>query len=158
MCLFTYTGNTEEIFDLKNDQRYQDLATDFRTYTVCEAVHEQLGVMVSINYGISKNLGYPNEYLMRMKDLLNNINNMQKHFAEQSQLVTQKLIKEYNFPEEGLNRQAFQNKNNSRQGLGIALRQGSSDPDVVGRVVKTLLAQSQSCRDHVSKIDYSNIE
>ena len=155
VCLFTFTVKADEV-DLSNDERYQNIATDFRTFTVCEAIHDNLELLVAVNYGVGKNLGYPPEYLQRIRELLENITNMENHFAKQSELVIQKLIEEYKFPEEGLKRQATLNKNRQNQGINSALFRGKTNPDLIGNVVANLLAKSKSCRNHVSDIDYTD--
>ena len=54
--------------------------------------------------------------------------------------------------------QEKQNKIRTGQSLGLAIAQGKENPSSLTNIVKGLLLKSQSCRDYVSTVDYSDIE
>ena len=101
---FTFTVKAQDYsdptFDFQNDANYQALASDFRKYTVCGAIHDSLLLLVSASI-----------------------------------LVLVLILV-----------------------LGLAMAQGKEDPDASANLVKGLLTTSQSCRDYVSTVDYSDIE
>ena len=148
----------DENHDYVNDKAYQALASDFREYTVCSAVHDNLTMLVAVNYGVGSNLGYPTEYLQRMQQLIDNIKMQRDTFNIKSKLVIKKLIKDYNFPLAGLLEQEKRNQIQTGQSLGLAIAQGKENPSSLTNIVKGLLLKSQSCRDYVSTVDYSNVE
>ena len=145
-------------FDFKNDANYQALASDFREYTICSAIHDSLLLLVSANYGVGSNLGYPPEFLNKLQELMANIINQRNVFDEKTKLVIKKLIVDYNFPQDGLMAQAQKNRFDSQQSVGMAMAQGKEAPEMVANLVKGLLEKSQSCRGYVSTVDYSDIE
>ena len=83
ILLFTFLSPTKvlaeynENYDWNNDQQYQNLAEDFRTYSICEAVHKTLSVFIAINYGVGSKMNYPAEWLTQQKGLIQNINSQQ---------------------------------------------------------------------------------
>lgn len=149
---------SDTTFDFKNDANYQALASDFREYTICSAIHDSLLLLVSANYGVGSNLGYPPEFLNKLKELMANIINERNMFEEKTKLVMKKLMTDYNFPQEGLMAQANKNRFDSQQSVGMAMAQGKETPQMTANLVKGLLVKSQSCRDYNSTVDYSNIE
>tara|TARA_Y100001970_G_C14013560_1_gene739768 strand:+ start:465 stop:989 length:525 start_codon:yes stop_codon:yes gene_type:complete len=161
-CLTTtvqaVTSYPDENHDYQNDATYQAIASDFREYTVCGAIHDNLTMLVAVNYGVGANLGYPTEYLQRMQELLANIKLQKEMFEGKSQLVIKKLINDYNFPLDGLLEQMRRNQVQTQQSIGLVLAQGKENPAMIANVVKGLLEKSQSCRNHISTVDYSNIE
>ena len=148
----------DENYDYTNDATYQAIASDFREYTVCGAIHDNLMMLVAVNYGVGSNLGYPTEYLQRMQELLANIKAQRQMFESKSQMVIKKLIKDYNFPLPGLIEQMRSNQIQTQQSIGLVIAQGKENPAMITNVVKGLLEKSQMCRDYVSTVDYSNIE
>lgn len=159
---FTFTAKAQDFndltYDFKNDADYQALASDFRQYTVCGAIHDSLLLLVSANYGVGSNLGYPPEFLNKLRDLMANIITQRTVFDEKTELVIKKLVKDYNFPQEGLIAQLQRNRYESQQSVGLAMAQGKEDPNASANLVKGLLVTSQSCRDYISQVDYSDIE
>ena len=79
-------------------------------------------------------------------------------FDEKTELVIKKLVKDYNFPQEGLIAQLQRNRYESQQSVGLAMAQGKEDPNASANLVKGLLVTSKSCRDYISQVDYSDIE
>ncbi len=161
LCLFTFNVKAEHIdetYDWKSDEHYQNIATDFRTYTVCEGVHNNIALIVSIHYGVSQNLGFGDSYLQRIRELLTNTLNMEKHFANITEKPIQLLMEEYHVSEAGLRGQAIKNQNSQKQGLSMALSRSNNNPDQMALVIKKLLNQSQTCRNHESEIDYSSLD
>ena len=159
---FTFTVKAQDYndptFDFQNDADYQALASDFRKYTVCGAIHDSLLLLVSANYGVGSNLGYPPEFLSKLRDLMANIISQRTVYDEKVELVIKKLMKDYNFPQEGLLAQVQRNRYESQQSVGLAMAQGKEDPNASANLVKGLLVTSQSCRDYISQVDYSDIE
>tara|TARA_Y100001937_G_C7088646_1_gene316610 strand:- start:440 stop:982 length:543 start_codon:yes stop_codon:yes gene_type:complete len=151
-------GYPDPSHDYNNDDYYQSLASDFREYTVCGAIHDNLMMLVAVNIGVGSNLGYPTEYVQRMQELIDNIKSQRTSFDEKSELVIKKLIKDYNFPLPGLLEQAKANRFQTQQSIWLALAQGKEQPGLLANVVKSLLAQSQTCRDYSSLVDYSDVE
>jgi len=161
LCLFTFNVKAEHIddtYDWKKDEHYQNIATDFRTYTVCEGLHNNIALIVSVHYGVSQNLGFGDSYLQRIRELLANTLSMEKYFANETEKPIQFLMEQYHVSEAGLRGQAIKNQNGQKQGLSLAFSRSSGNPDQMTLVIKNLLDRSQMCRNHESKIDYSSLD
>jgi len=161
LCLFTFNVKAEHIdetYDWDKDEHYQNIATDFRTYTVCEAVHNNLALIISLHYGVSENLGFQTEYLQRIKEMLSNTINFEKHFASETLNPVQFLMEQYHVPESGLRRQSIKNQNTQKQGLIMAFARSNNNPTQMTNIIKKLLDQSKMCRNYESKIDYSSLD
>jgi hypothetical protein len=162
---FSFTAKAQEqnevlppVFDYQNNKEYQALASDFREYTICGAIHDSLLLLVSANYGVGSNLGYPPEFLNKLKDLMGNIISQRNVFDEKTKLVIKKLMIDFKFPQQGLMSQAQKNRFDSQSSVGMGMAQGKENPQMSANLVKGLLVKSQSCREYVSTVDYSNIE
>ena len=161
LCLFTFNVKAEHIdetYDWDKDEHYQNIATDFRTYTVCEAIHDNIALTVSIHYGVSQNLRFGESYLQRIRELLENTLNMKKHFANETKKPIQFLMEEYHVPESGLRAQATRNQIGQKQGLSLAFIRSGKNPNQMSIVIKQLLGKSQTCRNYESEIDYSSLD
>ena len=161
LCLFTLTvkaDHIDETYDWKSDEHYQNIATDFRTYTVCEAVHNNLALIVSLHYGVSENLGFQTSYLQRIEEMLSNTTNLEKHFASETLNPVKLLMEQYHVPAIGLQRQAIKNQNIQKQGMSMAFARSNNNPNQMTIIIKKLLDQSKLCRNHESKVDYSSLD
>jgi len=160
ILLFTFLSPTKvlaeynENYDWNNDQQYQNLAEDFRTYSICEAVHKTLSVFIAINYGVGSNMNYPAEWLTQQKGLIQNINSQQVLYGDKTNRVIEKLMSEYNFPYQMLEYQKTDNQARSTQSIMIAMSMSSQDPDRATTVIAGMLTESQKCRSYQEKGDY----
>ena len=141
-------------YDWDNDVIYQSLAEDFRTYTVCQSIHQNLARFVTINYGVGSNLGYPAEWLEQQRSLLSNILAQDSIFADKIVLVITELMQKYNFEYQTLDFQLRENQTKTTQSIIIAISMSIEDPSKSTLVIKGLLTESQRCRSYESKYIY----
>ena len=138
-------------YDWDSDKKYQGLAEDFRTFTVCEAIHKNLSIFIAIHYGIGSNMNYPAEWLTQQQSLIQNINRQQVIYGDKSEKVIEKLIEEYNFPYQMLDAQRTKNQASSTQQIMFALATSSQDPNRATSVIKGMLEESKRCRGYQEK-------
>ena len=141
-------------YDWDNDVIYQSLAEDFRTYTACQSIHQNLARFVTINYGVGSNLGYPAEWLEQQRSLLDNILAQDGIFADKIVLVITELMIKYNFSFQSLDAQMRENQTKTTQSIIIAISMSMEDPNKSTLVIKSLLGESQRCRSYESKYIY----
>ena len=58
---FTFSSFANEV-DFTKDGHYHKLAEDFKMYSVCQAIHQNLGMFIVINYGVGANLKFPEKW------------------------------------------------------------------------------------------------
>jgi len=150
----TVSAQIDPNYDWTNDQEYQNLAEDFRNYTTCQAIHQNLARFVTINYGVGSNLGYPAEWLEQQRALLNNILAQDSVFADKIVVVITELMEKYNFEYQSLDFQMRENQTKTTQSIIIAITMSIEDPNKSTIVVKGLLTESQRCRSYESKYIY----
>ena len=158
LCVFmlpkTVVAEYNENYDWNNDQKYQNLAEDFRTYSICEAIHKTLSVFIAINYGIGSNMSYPTEWLNQQQLLIQNINSQQTLYGDKTNRVIEKLMSEYNFPYQMLEYQKTDNQARSTQSIMIAMSMSSQEPNKATTIIAGMLTESQKCRSYQEKGNY----
>jgi len=151
--LFTTNANaTQNTFE--EDANYQSMAEDFRTYSVCQAIHSNLGMFIVINYGVGANLKFPTAWLEQQRGLIQNIASQQVIFGDKLEVVINKLHEEYGFPLQGLHEQKRLNQANTTQGIIFSISSSMSNPDEAIAIVKGMLNESKRCREYESKFNY----
>ena len=138
------------------DAKYQFLAEDFRTYSVCQSIHQNLSMFIAINYGVGANLNFPPEWLEQQRGLIQNIISQERQFGEKLEVVINKLHEEYDFPVQGLNEQKRLNQSNTTQGIIFSISASIGDPDKASIIIKNMLMESQTCRAYESKFNYED--
>jgi len=153
LCTFLGTAHANEN-DYANNQEYQSLAEDFRTYSVCQSIHQNLAMFIAINYGVGANLNFPPEWLEQQRSLINNISIQEELFGDKLILTMKKLNEDFGFPLQGLEQQKRNNQSGTTQQIIFTIANSIGDPDKVSMVVKDMLDQSVQCRQHESKVNY----
>jgi len=141
-------------YDWDNDQEYQNLAEDFRNYTTCQAIHQNLARFVTINYGVGSNLGYPAEWLEQQRLLLENANTQEIIYGDKTERTMMQLMMRYQLPYQILDAQRNQNQAGTTQSIMFAIAPGSKDPTVASNVIKGILTESSNCQAYQEKGDY----
>ena len=142
--------------DYSTDARYQSIAEDFRTYSTCQALHQNLSMFIAIHYGIGANMNFPTEWLQQQRGLIQNIVSHDTKFGDKLELVINKLHEEYGFPIQGLNEQKRLNQSNTTQGIIFSISSAISNPEKASIIIKQMLDESKRCRDYQSKFNYED--
>tara|TARA_B100000989_G_scaffold246908_1_gene194149 strand:- start:815 stop:1312 length:498 start_codon:yes stop_codon:yes gene_type:complete len=155
--LFTFlsTASANQT-DYSTDARYQSIAEDFRTYSTCQALHQNLSMFIAIHYGIGANMNFPAEWLQQQRGLIQNIVSHDTKFGDKLELVINKLHEEYGFPIQGLNEQKRLNQSNTTQGIIFSISSAISNPEKATIIIKQMLDESKRCRDYQSKFNYED--
>ena len=155
--LFTFlsTASANQT-DYSTDARYQSIAEDFRTYSTCQALHQNLSMFIAIHYGIGANMNFPTEWLQQQRGLIQNIVSHDTKFGDKLELVINKLHEEYGFPIQGLNEQKRLNQSNTTQGIIFSISSAISNPEKASIIIKQMLDESKRCRDYQSKFNYED--
>ena len=77
---FTFSSFANEV-DFTKDGHYHKLAEDFKMYSVCQAIHQNLGMFIVINYGVGANLKFPEKWKEQQRGLISNINLYEQEFG-----------------------------------------------------------------------------
>ena len=135
--LFTFlsTASANQT-DYSTDARYQSIAEDFRTYSTCQALHQNLSMFIAIHYGIGANMNFPTEWLQQQRGLIQNIVSHDTKFGDKLELVINKLHEEYGFPIQGLNEQKRLNQSNTTQGIIFSISSAISNPEKASIIIK----------------------
>ena len=152
MFTFLNTAHATET-NYSTDVRYQSLAEDFRTYSVCQSIHQNLAMFIAINYGVGANLNFPPEWLGQQESLLQNISGHEREFGEKLAMTMILLSKEFNLPLPGLEKQKAQNQSNTTQSIIFSIAGSINDPSKAIQIVKNMLNESMVCRQYQSKSD-----
>ena len=157
VLLFTFlsTASANQT-DYSTDARYQSIAEDFRTYSTCQALHQNLSMFIAIHYGIGANMNFPTEWLQQQRGLIQNIVSHDTKFGDKLELVINKLHEEYGFPIQGLNEQKRLNQSNTTQGIIFSISSAISNPEKASIIIKQMLDESKRCRDYQSKFNYED--
>ena len=154
MFTFLSTAQANVENDIENNQDYQALAEDFRMYSVCQSIHQNLAMFIAINYGVGANLNFPQEWLGQQKSLIRNISIQEEAFGDKLAVTIQKLNDDFGFPLQGLEQQKRSNQSNTTQQIIFTIANSINDPDAVTLVIKDMLNESVQCRNHESKVNY----
>ena len=138
-------------YDWDNDQTYQDLAEDFRKYSVCQAIYRNLSVFIAINYGVGDNLGYPAEWLEQQRLLLENANAQEMIYGDKTERTIMQLMMRYQIPYQMLDSQRNKNQSGTTQSIMFAIAPGSQDPTVASNIIKGILTESSNCQAYQEK-------
>tara|TARA_B100001057_G_scaffold166866_1_gene167589 strand:+ start:444 stop:953 length:510 start_codon:yes stop_codon:yes gene_type:complete len=147
-------AQTDENFDYSNDPTYQTLAEDFRMYSVCQSIHQNLAMFIAINYGVGSNLNFPTEFLNQLESLIQNIQGYERDFAEKLDKTMITLSMEFGFPMQGLQQQKANNQSSTTQQIIFSIAGSINDPARATQIIKNMLNESVKCRAHQSNYDY----
>ena len=147
-------AQTDENFDYSNDPKYQALAEDFRMYSVCQSVHQNLAMFIAINYGVGSNLNFPTEFLNQLQSLIQNIQGYERKFGEKLGKTMITISIEYGFSMQSLQQQKANNQSGTTQQIIFSMAGSINDPVKSTAIVKDMLNESIKCRAHQSKYDY----
>tara|TARA_B100000963_G_scaffold357559_1_gene380092 strand:+ start:2740 stop:3195 length:456 start_codon:yes stop_codon:yes gene_type:complete len=147
-------AQTDENFDYSNDPKYQALAEDFRMYSVCQSIHQNLAMFIAINYGVGSNLNFPPEFLNQLQSLIQNIQGYERDFGEKLDRTMITLSMEFGFPMQGLQQQKANNQSGTTQQIIFSIAGSINDPAKATSIIKNMLNESVKCRAHQSNYDY----
>jgi len=147
-------AQTDENFDYSNDPKYQALAEDFRMYSVCQSIHQNLAMFIAINYGVGSNLNFPPEFLNQLQSLIQNIQGYERDFGEKLDRTMITLSMEFGFPMQGLQQQKANNQSGTTQQIIFSIAGSINDPAKATSIIKDMLNESIKCRAHQSNYDY----
>ena len=153
---FTFSSFANEV-DFTKDQDYKNLAEDFKMYSVCQAIHQNLGMFIVINYGVGANLQFPEQWKEQQKGIISNINLHEQEFDRKLDKTMQVLFEKYNehgFTMQGLEQQKRSNQSNTTQGIIFSISGAVNDPDKASLLIKNLLNESLACRKYQASYNY----
>ena len=147
-------AQSDETFDYSKDPIYQSLAEDFRMYSVCQSIHQNLAMFIAINYGVGANLSFPTEFLSQQQSLIQNIQGYERDFAEKLAKTMITISIEYGFPMQGLQQPKAKNHSGTTQQIIFSIAGAINDPNKATEIIKNMLNESVKCRAHQSNYDY----
>lgn len=150
-CSLLFTSVNAEQNSFTDEPKYQNLAEDFRNFSVCQSIHQNLAMFIAIHYGVGSNMNFPAEWLEQQRGLIQNILSQDVQFGEKLEVVIRKLNEEYGFPIQGLLEQKRLNQSNTTQGIIFSISSAISNPEEASIIIKGLLSESQRCRSYESK-------
>ena len=153
-CLLFVTNVNATEKPYIEDPDYHTMAEDFRNFSVCQAVHQNLAMFIAINYGVGSNMNFPPEWLDQQRGLIQNIIMQERLFGERLEVVINKLHQKYDFPIQGLMEQKRINQSNTTQGIIFSISSAISNPEEASIIIKGMLTESQRCRSYESKFNY----
>ena len=153
-CLLFVTNVNATQSSYTEDPDYHVMAEDFRNFSVCQSIHQNLAMFIAIHYGIGANMNFPPEWLDQQRGLIQNILSQEVQFGEKLEVVIRKLNEKYNFPIQGLLEQKRLNQSTTTQGIVFSISSAISNPDEASIIIKGMLTESQRCRNYESKFNY----
>jgi|MDTC01.2.fsa_nt_gb hypothetical protein len=156
IALFTFLSVSAkaEQPDLADNKDYQSLAGDFRMYSVCQSIHQNLAMFIAINYGVGSNLNFPEDWKNQQRSLINNIVIQEETFGNKLIVTIQKLHEEFGMPLQGLQNQKARNQSQTTQSIIFTVAGSINDPDKVTLTIKNMLNESVKCRAYKSAYNY----
>lgn len=153
---FTFSSFANEV-DFTKDGHYHKLAEDFKMYSVCQAIHQNLGMFIVINYGVGANLKFPEKWKEQQKGLISNIKLHEQEFDRKLDRTMRILFErygQYGFTMQGLEQQKRANQSNTTQGIIFSISSAVGDPDRATIIIKEMLDESVTCRKYESSYSY----
>lgn len=153
-CLLSVTSVNADQNSFADEPRYQNMAEDFRNFSVCQSIHQNLAMFIAIHYGIGANMNFPPEWLEQQRGLIQNILSQEVRFGEKLEVVIKNLNEEFGFPVQGLLEQKRLNQSNTTQGIIFSISSAISNPEEASIIIRGMLTESQRCRSYESKFNY----
>jgi len=153
-CSLFVTNVNADTNSFADNKDYQAMAEDFRNFSVCQSIHQNLAMFIAIHYGIGANMNFPPEWLEQQRGLMQNIIAQEVQFGEKLEVVIEKLHQQFSFPVQGLLEQKRLNQSNTTQGIIFSISSAISNPDEASIIIRGMLTESQRCRGYESKFNY----